>query len=103
MLEGGGRGAVRPVRAREAVQRSLRAAAARLPELFAPGSRLVVGFSGGQDSTCLLHALTQQRLRLDIVAAHVDHSLKVDSAADAQRVAALATSMGAAVEIRRVD
>ena len=88
---------------RETVGRSLRAAAARLPAVFASGARLVVGFSGGQDSTCLLHALTALHRRLQIVAAHVDHGLRPDSAADAERVAALAASMGVTVEIRRVD
>lgn len=36
-----------------------------------------VGFSGGMDSTVLLHALTQ--LKLNITALHVDHGLQVDS------------------------
>jgi tRNA(Ile)-lysidine synthetase-like protein len=63
----------------------------------------VVGFSGGQDSTCLLHALIHSRLKLDVVAAHVDHALRVDSAADGQRAAELARAIGAPIEIRRVD
>jgi tRNA(Ile)-lysidine synthetase-like protein len=90
-------------RARESVRRNLRAAAARVPEVFAPGTRVLVGFSGGQDSTCLLHALTHSRLGLQVVAAHVDHSLRSDSAADAQRVVDLARGMGVEVEVRRVD
>src|SRR5438552_1202652 len=67
-------------KADEEVRRALRVAARRLPDLFAPGARLVVGFSGGQDSTCLLHALSRPRLKLDVVAAHVDHALRPDSA-----------------------
>ena len=63
----------------------------------------MVGFSGGQDSTCLLHALTHSHLDLEILAAHVDHSLRSDSAADAQRVADLATGMRVEVAVRRVD
>jgi len=104
-LVGGGRGTVRLTRsrARGTVRRSLRTAAARLPDVFASGTRLVVGFSGGQDSTCLLHALTQPRLGLDILAAHVDHSLRSESAADAQRVADLARGMGVDFEVRRID
>jgi tRNA(Ile)-lysidine synthase len=85
------------------VRRALRASAARLPDVFAPGARLVVGFSGGQDSTCLLHALTHSRLNVEVVAAHIDHGLRAESAVDAQRVADLARSIGAAVEVRRVD
>ena len=72
-------------------------------EAHTAGTRLVVAFSGGQDSSCLLHALTNLHLDLKIVAAHVDHSLRTDSAADAQRVADLARSIGAEVEVRRVD
>jgi tRNA(Ile)-lysidine synthase len=91
------------VRARENVRRSLRAAAARLPEVFAPGTRVVVAYSGGQDSTCLLHALAQSRLGLELVAAHVDHGLRTDSAADAERVADLARGLGLQIDVRRVD
>jgi len=58
--QGGGRGTVRPARAREHVRRALRSAALRLPEVFAPSTRLLVAFSGGQDSTCLLHALAHK-------------------------------------------
>ena len=89
--------------AREAVRRGIRATAARLPDLFARGTRLVVGFSGGQDSSCLLHALTTSRLGLEIVAVHVDHALRADSAAAAQRVVDSGLAMGVPVEVGRVD
>lgn len=85
------------------VRRALRLAARRLPDLFAPGTRLVVGFSGGQDSTCLLHALSRPRLKLDVVAAHVDHALRPDSAETAQEVARAAEALGVRCEVRRVD
>lgn len=45
----------------------------------APG-RVYVGFSGGRDSSVLLHAVTVQR-REGVVAVHVDHGLHPDSAA----------------------
>lgn len=83
--------------------RGLRTAAARLPELFEPGTRLVVGFSGGQDSTCLLHALSRPRLRLEIVAAHVDHGLRADSARAAEEVATNAARCGVKCELVRID
>lgn len=89
--------------AREAVSRAIRATAARLPDLFARGTRLVVGFSGGQDSSCLLHALTTSRLGLEIVAVHVDHALRADSAAAAQRVVDSGLAIGVPVEVGRVD
>ncbi len=85
------------------VGRGIRAAAARLPDLFAPGTRLVVGYSGGQDSTCLVHALTHSRLGLEIVAVHVDHALRADSAEAVRKVAEAGSAMGVSVEIQRVD
>ena len=89
--------------AREEVRRALKTAAARLPDLFKPGTRLVVGFSGGQDSTCLLHALAYGRFRLEIMAAHVDHGLRAESAEAARRVAASARSMDIEVHVERID
>ncbi len=86
------------------VQRALRQVVART-DLLRAGRRLVVGFSGGQDSTCLLHALAALRreLRFDLVAAHVDHALRADSGADAARVLDLARAMGVPAIARRVD
>ena len=100
---GGGRGTVRPARARETVRRELRRAMARVPDVFAPGARLVVGFSGGQDSTCLLHALVHTRRQLDPIAVHVDHALRADSADTARRVVELAHTIGVDCEVARVD
>jgi tRNA(Ile)-lysidine synthetase-like protein len=90
-------------RTNEKVRAGLRAATARLPDLFAPGTRLVVAYSGGQDSTCLLHALMQLHVPLDLVAVHVDHALRMDSARDAERASELARGMGVGVEVHRVD
>jgi len=81
----------------------MRAAALRLPDVFAPGTRLLVAFSGGQDSTCMLHALAHKPPRLDLLAAHVDHGLRADSAAAAQRVNALANDIGVDCQVVRVD
>src|ERR671933_2022054 len=100
---GGSGGTTFLASAESTVRQALAAAAARLPELFAPGTRLVVGFSGGQDSTCLLHALSRPRLRLAVVAAHVDHALRPDSAGAAARVKEAAAAIGVACEVRRVD
>ena len=89
--------------AREAVRRAVRDAGRRLPDLFAPGTRLVVGFSGGQDSTCLLHALSTTTRAVDVIAAHIDHSLRADSAAGAERAIGLARRMGVQAIVCRVD
>jgi tRNA(Ile)-lysidine synthase len=88
--------------AEAAVQTALRHATARLADLFQPGQRLVVAYSGGQDSSCLLHALRQHR-GLDLVAAHVDHGLRPDSAASGARAVDLAEAIGVHPEVRRVD
>jgi tRNA(Ile)-lysidine synthase len=56
----------------------------RLEAVLAPfaGARLRVGFSGGLDSTVLLHALAARRARLaGLRAIHVDHGLQADAAA----------------------
>jgi tRNA(Ile)-lysidine synthetase-like protein len=85
------------------VARELRAAAHQVPDLFTPGARLVVACSGGQDSTTLLHALSRRRPKLDLLAVHVDHALRAESALDAQRVGSLVAELGLAVEVVRVD
>jgi len=70
------------------------------------GVTVVVGFSGGPDSLCLLWALSTLR-RLGQgpcpVAVHVDHQLRVDSARDAAQAVALAHGLGVALEVEQVD
>jgi tRNA(Ile)-lysidine synthase len=90
-------------RAREEVRRAIRTAAVRLPELFAPQTRLAIAFSGGQDSTCLLHALANAHKGLQLMAVHVDHALRKESAKDAQHVQELAAAIGVECVVRRVD
>jgi tRNA(Ile)-lysidine synthase len=90
-------------RAIERVRRAVRSAAIRLPDVLAHGTRLVVGFSGGQDSTCLLHALASSHRHLDLLAVHVDHALRADSQVAAQEVQRRAEAMGVTCEVMRVD
>lgn len=87
----------------ESVRRALRTAFVRLPDVFARGSRLALGFSGGQDSTCLLHALANAHRGLDLLAVHVDHGLRPDSADAALRVAQHAEAMGVPCRVVRVE
>jgi tRNA(Ile)-lysidine synthase len=87
----------------ERVRRAVRTMAIRLPEVFARGTRLVVAFSGGQDSTCLLHAMANAHRELDLVAVHVDHALRPDSAAGAEEVRRRAEAIGVSCEVTRVD
>lgn len=56
-----------------------------------PGARVVVALSGGVDSTVLLHLLrfSLPELELGLVAAHLDHAMRPESAADADWVRGL--------------
>ncbi|CAN5679133.1 tRNA lysidine(34) synthetase TilS [soil metagenome] len=56
---------------------------------------VVVGVSGGADSTCLLHVLAQlaEPWRLNLHVAHVDHNLRPESGADALFVATVAADL----------
>ncbi len=53
-----------------------------------PGQRVLIGFSGGADSLCLLHLLKSQPV--EVIAAHFDHNLRSESAEDAARCRAIA-------------
>jgi tRNA(Ile)-lysidine synthase len=67
------------------------------------GEGVVVGVSGGPDSTCLLDVLTRLRgkLRLNLVVAHVDHGLSEDSQVVAARVANSGAAAGFEVHLAR--
>ena len=93
-----------PAAATPTVRAALRHAVARTDALRA-GRRLLVAFSGGQDSTCLVHALAHLAgtLGFGVVAAHVDHSLRATSSADAERAAEAASAVGVPVIVQRVD
>jgi tRNA(Ile)-lysidine synthase len=64
--------------------------------LMPPGSRIIVGLSGGPDSVFLLHLLhgLQKTLNLTIIAAHLDHQWRIDSAYDVFFCQNLAQSLG---------
>lgn len=77
----------------------LRAALRRLG--VSAETTVVVGASGGVDSTVLLRLLHEEGVPLVVV--HVDYGLREDSAEDAAFVAALAEEVGAPAEVRRVS
>jgi tRNA(Ile)-lysidine synthase len=68
---------------------------------LAPGTRVVVGCSGGADSLALL-ALTRAR-DLDAVAVYVDHGLRAGTGYDAQIVHSAAGAVGAEARVIAVS
>src|SRR5437762_4563235 len=71
------------------------------PGLLPPGSRLVVGVSGGPDSTALLLILARlgARRSLALRAAYFDHQLRGSEAATCEREAAAAAAARAGVDL----
>jgi tRNA(Ile)-lysidine synthase len=72
-----------------------------------PG-RVYVAFSGGMDSTVLLHAVVRRAVALDprvgeVVALHVDHGLHADSGAWSRHCAGVARSLGVGFVAHRVN
>lgn len=70
-------------------------------------ARVVIGVSGGADSTALMLGLDElirhEKLRLTLTVAHLDHGLRSDSPKDAVWVAHLAKSLGHAVVVRKAN
>jgi len=60
---------------------------------------VVVLFSGGRDSTCLLDLAV--RLGADVSALHVDYGLRPDSAGDAEHCARVCASLGIELAMQR--
>lgn len=77
----------------------------RRQQLFKPGDTLIIGLSGGADSTALLDLLaTLPAFPLHLVAAHLNHCLRgADSDADEQFCRELAAHHDIPFESRRVD
>ncbi len=69
------------------------------------GCRVVVGVSGGPDSTALMNVLHSLASQLDfqITVAHLDHTLRADSPLDAQFTARAAADLGLSCMIERID
>lgn len=75
--------------------------------LFPPGKPLLIAVSGGPDSVCLLHVLSQIRddLKLKLYAVHLNHQLRGEEAeADARYVEEMARRLNipAIIESRNV-
>ncbi len=70
-----------------------------------PAGDIVVGFSGGLDSSVLVHALAQlpEGRERGLRAVHVDHQLHTDSTLWAQHCAAFAASLNIALDVIAVE
>jgi len=75
-------------------------------QMLAKGDKVIAGVSGGPDSMCLLHVLLgiRESLAIDIVAAHVNHSLRGEDAdKDADYVEEFCRSNNIKFEFIKVD
>jgi tRNA(Ile)-lysidine synthase len=81
------------------VNRIRQAVAASLPQ---SGGGVLVGFSGGLDSTVLLHAVAHAAGSAPLQALHVNHGLHPDAEAWQQHCAQVSASLGVAFVSRRV-
>lgn len=69
--------------------------------MFSGGATIVVGVSGGPDSTALLHVLGRLRMDARLLVAHVDHGLSEASEGIAADVARRAAEAGFDVHVAR--
>jgi len=76
---------------------------AALKECGAIAAPLCVAFSGGRDSTALLHGLAQLRLGAPLRAMHIDHALHPDSAGWAEHCLEVARQLQVPLQIVRVQ
>ncbi|GIV08603.1 MAG: tRNA(Ile)-lysidine synthase [Fimbriimonadales bacterium] len=69
------------------------------------GGIVIVGYSGGADSTALLHLLTrlQTELQIQLHAAHLHHGMRPEADADVQVCRAVCQSLGVPLHMERVD
>jgi len=66
-----------------------------------PDQMMVLGFSGGPDSLALLHAL--HAVGQPLIAAHLDHGLRPESAGEAKQAGQVAASFGVPFFSERLD
>ncbi len=74
--------------------------------MFKPGDRILVGVSGGPDSTALVHVLHKlmDELQISLYVAHLDHRFRgPESAGDAEFVRILAERLGLPAVIKSED
>ena len=69
--------------------------------LIVPGERVLVAFSGGADSTCLLHLLSQTKF--EVAAAHLHHSQRPEGDANVEHCRAFCEELGIAFYAGKAD
>ncbi|MCX7688850.1 MAG: tRNA lysidine(34) synthetase TilS, partial [Fimbriimonadales bacterium] len=69
------------------------------------GGVVIVGYSGGADSTALLHLMTrlQSELNIRVHAAHLHHGMRPEADADVQVCQAVCAQLGVPLHVERVD
>ncbi len=69
------------------------------------GGVVIVGYSGGADSTALLHLLTRLRdeWRLQLHAAHLHHGMRPEADADVEVCQSLCQQLGVPLHVERAD
>ncbi|HEY6524123.1 MAG TPA: tRNA lysidine(34) synthetase TilS [Solirubrobacteraceae bacterium] len=76
-------------------------AAVRAQGLLAQGRRVVVMYSGGRDSTCLLDVAARIAGPPAVSALHVNYGLRATSDADERHCAGLCEALGIQLDVRR--
>jgi tRNA(Ile)-lysidine synthase len=69
--------------------------------LISPGERVLVAFSGGADSTCLLHLLSEAGF--EVAAAHLHHSQRPEGDADVDHCRRVCEKLGVAFYSGKAD
>lgn len=74
-------------------------------QLIRPGQKVIVAFSGGPDSLCLLHLLHRLSFRLGFClhAVHVNHRLRPEAADEEVAVKKMAIKMGIPLTVCRIN
>jgi len=69
--------------------------------LIPPGTRVLVGYSGGADSTCLLRMLHE--LGVDVVAGHLHHGQRIEADQEQKMCEAFCQELGIPIASGRAD
>lgn len=70
-------------------------------QIIPPGQSILVGYSGGADSTALLHLL--RSLNYDVVAAHLHHGMREEADQELQQCTDFCESLGIPIVTGRAD